>query len=128
LGAGGAQAQIRLHLDHAQLHRAIAKNLQYQSAVELDIALHQHACSGHLAQQLANGRGVSACLGVGGAARQNVLPGIGQAHQHAANGQTFENEFMEFGQSSIDNPSGLILKKLKSGKEQEISQFSSSPL
>ena len=110
LGAGGAQAQIRLHLDHAQLDRSVPKNLQHQSAIELDVALHQHARCGHLAQQLAHGRGVGTGFGVGSAPRQNILPGVGQAHQHAAHRQAFENEFMEFGQSAIDGPVGPILK------------------
>jgi hypothetical protein len=38
------------------------------------------------------------------------LPSIGQAHQHAAHRQAFENEFMEFGQSAIYSPVGPILK------------------
>ena len=110
LRARGSQTEVRLHLHHAQLDRAVTENLQHQCAVELDVALHQHARSGHLTQQLTHRRRIGPRLGIGGATRQDVLPGIGQAHQHAANGQAFKNEFMEFRQSSINGRVGPILK------------------
>ena len=61
-GDGGcrAQAQIGLHFSHCQLDRTIAKNLQHQCAIELDVTLHQCAGGGHFAQQVHHLHRVSA--------------------------------------------------------------------
>jgi len=109
LGAGGAQTEVGLHLGYSHLDRAVAKDLQDQGTVELDIALHQHAGRRHFAQQLAHRRRVGTGTGVGGATGQDVLPGVGQADQHAAHGHALENEFVQFRQGSGHPVKGAFL-------------------
>ena len=91
---GGAVGQVGLHLDHREPHRPVAEYLQHQRAVELDVGLHQRAGRGHLAEQGAHRcrEGVARLL----AAREQLLPRVGQAHQHAAHRQAFEEKLVQF--------------------------------
>ena len=90
---GGAQTQVGLNFCHRQLERAVAKNLQHECAIELDIALHQRCGGRHFAQQLHHLGWVAASRLT---ALENLAPGIVQAHQHAAHRQTIENKFVKF--------------------------------
>jgi hypothetical protein len=92
----GTQAQVGLHLGHRQLDRAVAKHLQHQSAIELDVGLHQHGSSSHFAQQRTHRLRVRPGGRVARAACQDFAPGIGQAHQHAAHGQAVEKKLVKF--------------------------------
>ena len=88
-----AQGHVGLHFGHRQLHRAIAKNLQNQRAVELDGALHQRARRRHFTQQVHHfDRITTGSL----ASLENFLPGVRQAHQQAAHRQAVKKEFMKF--------------------------------
>ena len=100
-GGGSAQAEVRLHLRHRHLHRAIPEHLQHQRAVELDVGLHQHTSRSHLAQQLLHGCGIGAGGRIAVAALQDLGPGIGQPHDHAAHGQAFKQKLVEFRHSGI---------------------------
>ena len=95
-GGRGAQAQIALHFGHCQLDRAVAMDLQDQRAIKLDARLHQHARRRHFTQQRLHWQRVGAGGAVGGAARQDLGPGAGQAHDGAAHRQAVKNEFVEF--------------------------------
>ena len=92
----GTQPQIGLHFSHRHLHGAITKDLKNKCAVELDVGLHQHAGSGHFPQQLPHRGRIWPSFRIVGAALEDVLPGIGQTHDHAAHGQAIEKKFMEF--------------------------------
>jgi len=72
--------------------------LHDERAVELDVGLHQRGRGRHFAQQLRHRRGVAPGLV---AAVQDLLPHVGQPHQHAAHRQALENEFVKFGQSGL---------------------------
>jgi hypothetical protein len=94
----GAQAHVGLDLGHHHLHRPVAEDLQDQRAVELDVGLHQRGRGGHLAEQFGHGRRIGTGGRVRGATRQDLLPGVGQADDHAAHRQTVEQEFVQFAQ------------------------------
>ena len=94
----GTKAQVGLHFGHGQFHRPIAHDLHDQRTFELDVGLHQGGRRRHFAQQFGHGCGIAPGLL---APAQNVLPGIGQAHEHAAHRQAFKHEFVEFGQNGL---------------------------
>jgi len=91
---GDAKGEIGADLGDRQLDRAVAEDLQDQIAGELDVGVHQHACSGHLAEQPLHR------LGPGhrrpGAARQNFAPAFGETDEDAADGQAVEDESVQF--------------------------------
>ena len=91
----GAQAEVRLHLDHGEFQGAITKNLHNQGPVELDVGLHQDGSCRHLPQQMAYRFRVRACIGIGRTALEHLLPHIGELDQHATHGQAIEQKFMQ---------------------------------
>ena len=97
-GGGGAEAEVRLHFHHRQLHRPVAKDLQHQRAIELDVGLHQHAGRRHLAQQHTH---LGHVFAHGLAAAQDFLPRVIQPHQHAAHRQAFEEKLGQAAHQSI---------------------------
>jgi len=90
---GGAKGQVRLNLRHGHLYGAVAKDLQHQGTVELDVGLHEHGRGRHFTEQFAHGRGEGLAVFT---AAQHLVPAGGQTDQHAANRQAFEDEFVEF--------------------------------
>ena len=89
------QFQIGLHLHHRHLHGAIAKYLQHQSPIELDVGLHQHCCSGHFTQHVLHWRGIGPRMGVRRAATQDFYPGVGQTHHGTTYRQPIKQKLVQ---------------------------------
>ena len=83
-GGCGPKTQVGLHFGHRQAHRPVALHLQDKGPVELDVRLHEHRRGHHLTQQAAHRFRIGARLRLSPTLEQ-VLPGIGQADQHAPN-------------------------------------------
>ena len=87
---GRTQGQIGLHLGHSQFDRAVAKNLQDQGAVELDVGLHQAGRRDHLSQQMLHGHRVRPGRTSRLTPAQDLGPTIRHTYQHAAHWQAFK--------------------------------------
>jgi hypothetical protein len=95
---GGPEGEVGLDLGNRELDRTVAEHLQDQRAVELDVALHQGRRRAHLAEQLPHRLRIRTTAGR--APAQQLLPGAGQPHQHAAHRQAVEDELVEFTHAS----------------------------